>query len=148
MPDAGDGAEPSDRIREARLAKLDQLEAGGVRAYPTTFQRSHRAQEVHAQFDALSGQRVCVAGRLDVFRKVSGNLVFVDLKDGSGRIQLMLHPRDMDAAQKLIYERLDRGDFADACGTVIKSRTGEVTVEVSDLEFLSKSLRNPPEKWH
>src|SRR3954451_19737216 len=126
MPDAGDGAEPSDRIREARLAKLDQLEAGGVRAYPTTFQRSHRAQEVHAQYDALSGQRVCVAGRLDVFRKVSGNLVFVHLKDDSGRVQLMLHPRAMDQTQRLIYDTLDPGDFAGACGTLIKSKTGEV----------------------
>ena len=137
-----------DRIREARLAKLERLEASGVRAFPTTFERSHRAQEVHARFEALDGQPVCVAGRLDVFRKVGGNLVFVHLKDESGRIQLLLHPRDMSETQRLIYEALDPGDFAGACGTVMKSRTGEVSVEVQELTFLSKSLRNPPEKWH
>jgi lysyl-tRNA synthetase class 2 len=74
--------------------------------------------------------------------------VFVDLKDESGKVQLMLHPRDMDAAQRLVLDSLDPGDFAGACGAVIKSKTGEVTVEVQELTFLSKSLRNPPEKWH
>jgi lysyl-tRNA synthetase, class II len=143
-----EGVDGVDRITAGRLAKLGRLEEAGVRAFPTTFSRSHRAQEIHADFDALNGQRVCVAGRLDVFRKLSSNLVFVDIKDESGRIQLMLHPRDMDDAQRLVYEALDPGDFVGACGTVIKSKTGEVTVEVTELSLLSKSLRNPPEKWH
>src|SRR5438874_8583998 len=143
-----DAAEPSDRIRDARLAKLQRLEDAGLRAYPTTFERTHHAKEVQASFDALNGRRVCVAGRLDVFRKLSGNLVFVDLKDDSGRLQLMLHPREMDASQRLIFEALDPGDFAGGCGIVIKSKTGEVTVEIAELRLLSKSLRNPPEKWH
>src|SRR5882762_3611755 len=86
---SGDG---TDHIRQARLDKLARLEQAGVRAYPTTFPRTHRAQEVHANFDTLEGQRVCVSGRLDVFRKLSGNLVFVDVRDESGKIQLMLHP--------------------------------------------------------
>src|ERR1051326_3847846 len=137
-----------DRIQRARLGKLERLEDAGVPVYPTTVARTHKALPIYANFDTLSGQEVCVAGRLDVFRKLSGNLVFVDLKDDSGRIQLMLHPRDMDETQRLIYESLDPGDFAGATGTVIKSKTGEVTVEVSALEVLSKSLRNPPEKWH
>src|SRR5947208_1701038 len=143
-----EGVDGVDRITAGRLAKLGRLEQAGVRAFPTTFSRSHRAQEIHADFDALNGQRVCVAGRLDVFRKLSSNLVFVEVKDESGRIQLMLHPRAMDDAQRLIYEALDPGDFVGACGTVIKSKTGEVTVEVTELSLLSKSLRNPPEKWH
>jgi lysyl-tRNA synthetase, class II len=147
--EGGDGAGGGvDRITAARLAKLGRVEGAGVRAFPTTFPRSHRAQEVHADFDALNGQRVCVAGRLDVFRKLSGNLVFVDVKDGSGRIQLMLHPRAMADAQRLIYEALDPGDFVGACGTVTRTKTGEVSVEVTELSLLSKSLRNPPEKWH
>src|SRR5918911_973031 len=137
-----------DRITAARLAKLERLEHTGVRGFPTTFSRSHRAQEIHADFDALSGRHVCVAGRLDVFRKLSSNLVFVDVKDESGRIQLMLHPRAMDDAQRLVYDTLDPGDFVGACGTVIKTKTGEVSVEVTELSLLSKSLRNPPEKWH
>jgi lysyl-tRNA synthetase class 2 len=142
---SGDGA---DRIRRARLDKLARLESAGIRAYPTLFPRTHRAQEVHASYEALEGQRVCVSGRLDVFRKLSGNLVFVDLADESGKIQLILHPRTMDDTQRLMYECLDPGDFVGACGTVMKSKTGEVSVETTELTILSKSLRNPPEKWH
>src|ERR1051326_4243906 len=133
MVERGDRVEPADRIRAARLAKLARLEEAGLRAYPTTFARSHRAQEVHAGFDTLDGHRVCVAGRLDVFKKLSGNLVFVYLKDESGRVQLMLHPRQMEATQRVVYEALDPGDFAGACGVVIKSNTGEVSVEVDEL---------------
>src|SRR5579859_1418271 len=141
----GDGA---DRIRQARLDKLAQLESAGVRGYPTTFPRTHRAQEINANFDTFEGQPVCVSGRLGVFKKLSGNLVFVDLKDDSGKIQLILHPRSMDDGQRLVYDALDPGDFLGACGTVLKSKTGEVSVEPAALTFLSKSLRNPPEKWH
>jgi lysyl-tRNA synthetase, class II len=137
-----------DRIQKARLSKLERLEEAGVRVYPTTVERTHKAQEIHANFDTLNGQDVSVAGRLDVFRKLSGNLVFVDLKDDSGRVQLMLHPRQMDDGQRLVYESLDPGDFAGARGKVIKSKTGEVTVEVAQLQIHAKSLRNPPEKWH
>src|SRR4051794_14454992 len=114
-----------DRIQRARLEKLTRLESAGVRPFPTTVPRTHRAAEIHANYDALADQPVCVCGRLDVFRKLSGNLVFVDLKDDSGKIQLMLHPRDMDASQRLVYETLDPGDFAGARGKVIKSKTGE-----------------------
>src|SRR5438874_1042534 len=81
-----EGVDGVDRITAGRLAKLGRLEEAGVRAFPTTFSRSHRAQEIHADFDALNGQRVCVAGRLDVFRKLSSNLVFVEVKDEAGRI--------------------------------------------------------------
>jgi lysyl-tRNA synthetase, class II len=148
MPANGATEQGADRIRQARLDKLARLEGAGVRGYPTTFTRTHPAGNVHAAFDTLEGQQVCVAGRIDVFRKLSGNLVFVDLTDESGKLQLMLHPRTMAEPQRVVYDALDPGDFVGACGTVIKSKTGEVSVEVSDLTFLSKSLRNPPEKWH
>src|SRR6202035_3948967 len=49
---------------------------------------------------------------------------------------------------RLVYEALDPGDFVGGCGTVMKSKTGEVSVEVGELTFLAKSLRNPPEKFH
>jgi lysyl-tRNA synthetase class 2 len=70
------------------------------------------------------------------------------LEDGSGQVQLMLHPRDMDETTRTVYDALDPGDFVGACGKVVKSKTGEVSIEVQDLTFLAKSLRNPPEKWH
>src|SRR5207237_933008 len=76
------------------------------------------------------------------------NLAFVPLSDGSATVQLVLHPRDMEPAAREIYEALDPGDIIGACGTVMKTRTGEVSVEAAELTLLTKSLRNPPEKWH
>ncbi len=140
-------AEEPDRIRRARLEKLERLEAAGIAGYPTTFDRTHTAREVVDQFDRLAGERVCVAGRVGVFRSF-GKLAFVPLQDGSGQIQLMLRPQELPAASRLVYEALDPGDFVGACGPVIKTKRGEISVEIAELTFLSKALRNPPEKWH
>src|SRR5205085_11474774 len=134
----GDGA---DRIQRARLEKLERLEAAGQRGFPTTFARSHRAAEIVGDFEALQGKQVCVAGRIGVFKTLGKNLAFVFLQDGSGQIQLILHPRDLDEQNRLIYETLDPGDFAGGCGTVTKSKTGEVSIDVKTLTFLTKSLR-------
>jgi lysyl-tRNA synthetase, class II len=130
-----------------RLEKLAPLEAAGVCAYPTTAERSHTARQVVEAFAALEGRRVCVVGRLGVFRRF-GQLAFVPLRDGSGQIQLMLRPRELGPAAQAVYQALDPGDFVSACGTVAKSKTGEISVEVAELTLLAKALRNPPEKWH
>jgi len=61
---------------------------------------------------------------------------------------LMLHPRELSESARLVYDVLDPGDFAGATGKVLKTKTGEVSVEVKDLTLLTKTLRNPPEKWH
>src|SRR5919199_5492148 len=140
--------EAPDRIRAARLDKLGRVEEAGVRAYPTTFGRTHLARAVSARFEQLDGQRVCVAGRLGVFRTLGKNLAFVFVHDDSGEIQLLIHPNGLDERSRLVYEALDPGDFVGACGSVTKTRRGEVSVEVEQLELLAKSLHNPPEKWH
>jgi lysyl-tRNA synthetase class 2 len=142
------GADGADRILSARLDKLVRLEDAGVRSYPTSFPSTHRASEVRAGFEKLQGQQVCVRGRLGVFKSLGKNLAFDFLQDESGEIQLIFHPRDFDEQTRLVYDTLDPGDFVGACGKVIKSNTGEVSVEVQQLTFLSKSLRNPPEKFH
>jgi lysyl-tRNA synthetase class 2 len=138
----------TDRITAARLEKLAALEAAGWHAYPTTFARSHMAAELHAQFERLLSQRVCVAGRIGVQKTLGKNLAFVFIQDQSGQVQLILHPRDMDESLRTVFEALDPGDIVGACGPLVKSKTGEVSVEVSELTPLSKSLRSPPEKWH
>jgi len=137
-----------DRIAAARLEKLGRVESSGVRGYPTTFARSHVAGEINARFDELEGQKVCVAGRIGVFKTLGKNLAFVFVHDQSGQVQLILHPRAMSDETRLVFEALDPGDFLGACGTVLKSKTGEISVEADELTLLSKSLRNPPEKWH
>jgi len=137
-----------DRITRARLDKLERLETTGARAFPTTFGRSHRARQIAEDFSRLEGQRVCVAGRLGVLRTFGKNLAFAPLQDDSGGIQLVVHPRDLGQAASAVFDALDPGDFVGACGQVIKTRTGEISVDVVELTLLAKALRNPPEKWH
>src|SRR5438105_13367546 len=121
---SGDAPEPSgdgaDRIRQARVDKLARLENAGVRAYPTTFARTHRAQEINAGFDRLEGQQACVAGRLAVFKILSKNLPFVFLQDESGQIQLILHPPGFDGQTRLVYDALDPAHFVGACAKLVK----------------------------
>src|SRR5260370_28626663 len=140
-------ADEGQRIERARLEKLVRREDAGLRGFPTAAERTHQAAAVQADFATLEGSRVCVAGRVGVFKKLGKNLTFVFLRDGSGQIQLILHPNELDESTGLVLDTLDPGDFASACGRVIKSKTGEVSIDVDQLTFLGKSLRNPPEKW-
>ncbi|HEY7061154.1 MAG TPA: lysine--tRNA ligase [Chloroflexota bacterium] len=139
---------PGDDPRAARLAKLDRLRAAGVEPYPYAYGRTHLAADLHAHYDELEGQEVAVAGRLVGAKRVMGKLGFAHLQDVSGRIQLYLRVDVSAEAFELFKEYLDTGDFVGARGTLMRTRTGEDSVEVRELTLLSKSLQPLPEKWH
>jgi lysyl-tRNA synthetase class 2 len=147
-PDTPPGDDTLDHIYRDRLEKLRRFEAAGHRAYPTTFPRTHTAREVVDRFDSLEGRQVAVAGRWGVVRSIGKNLAFVPLTDGSGRVQVVAHPRDLPDAAREVYDAIDPGDFVGVRGAVMKTRTGEISVEATDFALLTKTLRNPPEKWH
>jgi lysyl-tRNA synthetase class 2 len=138
---------PADQ-RAVRLAKLARWRAAGVDPYPYRFVRTHEAAELKARFDALAGQEVAVAGRLVGGRRDMGKAVFVHLQDGSGRIQLFARANVLGDDQLAWFKELDTGDFVGARGTLMRTRTGEVSVEVREFVLLAKGLRPLPEKWH
>ncbi|HRJ90941.1 MAG TPA: OB-fold nucleic acid binding domain-containing protein [Candidatus Saccharibacteria bacterium] len=136
--------------RDERLRKLEQLKALGVDAYPATANRTHNTGEVLDQFDNLVGQTVTVAGRIMSLRKF-GKLAFVVVRDESGQIQLFLHGPDvapLEAESGVLgmseLNLLDTGDFIEATGEVITTKTGERSVGVKSLRLLTKSLRPMP----
>ncbi|HRF28799.1 MAG TPA: OB-fold nucleic acid binding domain-containing protein [Candidatus Saccharibacteria bacterium] len=136
--------------RDERLRKLEQLKALGVDAYPATANRTHHTGEVLEQFDSLVGQTVTVAGRIMSLRKF-GKLAFVVVRDESGQIQLFLHGPDvapLEAKSGVLgmseLNLLDTGDFIEATGEVITTKTGEKSVGVKNLRLLTKSLRPMP----
>jgi len=139
---------PSADQRAVRLAKLARWRAAGVDPYPYRFTRTHEAAELQARFDALAGQEVAVAGRLVGGRRDMGKAVFVHLQDGSGRIQLFARANVLGDDQLAWFKELDTGDFVGARGTLMRTRTGEVSVEVREFVLLAKGLRPLPEKWH
>ena len=142
-------AEP---LMQARLEKLRRLREEGIDPYPPRFSRSHSIGEVIAGFSSLateehSGEQVMIAGRLIALRRM-GQAVFLDLRDGSGRIQVY---SSLDGLGETGYRALcesDIGDFLGFSGEVFRTKRGELTVEIAEWTLLSKSLRPLPEKWH
>ena len=137
-------------LRDERIRKLHDLQALGVNPYPAEATRTHTIADVAARFDELEGQTVTVVGRLTGTRKF-GKLAFLVLRDMSGQIQLFLKA---DTVQPLSAEisrlgmeqinLLDPGDFVEASGPVIRTKTGEISVDVRELRLLTKSLRPMP----
>ena len=138
-------------IRERR-EKLGRLRAGG-RAFPNDFKRDALAEELHAVYgkhspEALDeGQvRVRVAGRM-MAKRVMGKASFAHIQDGSGRIQLFLQKDALGETYEQ-FKSWDIGDILGADGILFKTKTGELSVRVRQLQLLTKSLRPLPEKFH
>lgn len=137
-------------LRDERLRKLEELQQLGVNAYPAVSHRTHMAGDIQAKFDEMEGQTATVAGRVTGIRKF-GKLAFVVVKDFSGSIQLFLRTGNVEslnaAESQLGIEQLnllDSGDFVEATGEVIRTKTGEISIDVKKLRLLTKSLRPMP----
>ena len=136
----------------ARRHRVERLRARGVDPYPARFHRTHSAREAIALLERLEREggdspQVVVAGRITAIRDM-GRATFVDLRDGSGRIQTY-HRVDLlgqEAYRGL--EELDLGDFLGVTGELFRTRTVEPTVQARSYTLLCKALRSPPEKWH
>ncbi len=149
-----------ERITQQRLEKLDRIRARGINPYPYGYHRSHTTQEAvallkqHKAAEELVSTRnlvdsnpmVSVAGRITARRNM-GKTSFLDLHDGSGKIQLLLGDL-LNAAQVELFKEIDIGDIIGASGYLFHTKTKEPTIAVSDLTLLSKSLQPLPEKWH
>jgi lysyl-tRNA synthetase class 2 len=129
-----------------RLAKAERWRARGVDPYPGRFRRTHTADRVPGLIEQ-GAESVTVAGRISAMRTM-GKLAFLDLKDGTGRIQVMLRSDQVGQQAFGAIDDLDLGDFLGATGRPITSRTGEPTVDASSYTLLAKAIQPPPEKWH
>ena len=129
-----------------------ELRAKGVRAYPAKSSRTHYVRQVVDEFEQLEGQTVTVVGRIMSLRKF-GKLAFIVIRDVSGQVQLFI--RDGESAKDVNRNNselvmpddiplLDTGDFVQCTGEVIKTQTGEISVNCRSLRLLTKSLRPMP----
>ncbi|MCD6361958.1 MAG: lysine--tRNA ligase [Armatimonadetes bacterium] len=139
--------EASDQM-QARLNKLRALQDAGRDPFAhTTYPRTHSAAELTGDFEKLEGREVAVAGRLMALR-AHGKSIFADLRDASGNVQLFVRLNNLGEEGFAQFKELDLGDIIGASGTLMKTRTGEVSVEVTGFTLLAKSLRPLPEKFH
>ncbi|MGD8374236.1 MAG: lysine--tRNA ligase [Candidatus Woesebacteria bacterium] len=137
-------------LRGERLRKLHDLQKLGVNPYPADSVRTHKLAQIVEQFSDLEGKKVSVVGRITNIRKF-GKIAFIVLKDASGTLQLFLGANTvdlLDAAKSVLgfdqLPLLDSGDFLQATGEVIKTKTGEISVNVTQMRILAKSLRPMP----
>ncbi len=133
-------------IRAERLKKLDILKAAGMEAYPADSHRDISNADVAAQFDELekSARKVHLGGRVMSLRG-QGGIVFADLYDGTGRMQLVLQQAEMDKEMfELFANTVDAGDFVEASGTMFKTKRGERSLKVQKWRMLAKSLLPMP----
>lgn len=135
-----------------RVAKLEALRAAGVDPYPPRAQRTHTAARINALVEALgegenevTGLEADVAGRV-VAKRDMGKATFIDLQDGSGRIQTLLRQNALPDYDSL--RLIDLGDFISVHGQPIRTRTGQPTVAATSWTMLTKALYAPPEKFH
>lgn len=137
-------------LRDERLRKLDELKRIGINAYPAEAERTHDLKEITDKFDELQGQEVSVVGRIVGIRKF-GKIAFVVIRDQSGQLQLFLGQDKVEPLEASISQvgfdqlpLLDSGDFIEARGPVVKTQTGEISIEVHKMRLLTKSLRPMP----
>ncbi len=137
--------------RKRRLEKLAKLRELGINPYPAKAKKDYANQEVVANFAKFSGKKITVAGRIISWR-AHGKLVFVDILDDSGKLQLFLSQNKLQEEPESGFlnweslELLDNGDFVEATGLVIKTTRGEVSLETEKIRLLAKSLRPIPQK--
>lgn len=139
-------------LRDERLRKLDELRQLGINPYPAQTNRTHDLQAIHMDFPELEGTSVTVVGRIVSIRKF-GKIAFIVIKDDTDKLQLFWRATEGVSADRTNSELLisdiallDVGDFVEASGTVIKTQTGEESVEITKLRLLTKTLRPLPTK--
>ncbi|MFA6376509.1 MAG: OB-fold nucleic acid binding domain-containing protein, partial [Candidatus Paceibacterota bacterium] len=139
-----------EELRSARLAKLENIKKAGIWAYPLWTGRTNTIGEVFLDWDGLvkSEKEVVLAGRMKSMRG-HGGLTFVDVEDGSGKIQAFFKKDGLgEKSYEFFCDNFDIGDFIEVRGILFITKRGEKTVDVRDYKMLSKSLLPLPEKWH
>ena len=136
------------RVEEDRLKKLAELRKLGVNPYGERYPDAVSAAEALALYEeGKSGVAVKTAGRMTALRR-HGKAAFLDLRDGTGRIQAYVKKDVVGDDAYEVFKMLDLWDIIGVEGTLDKTRTGEITVFVETFRLLSKSIAPPPEKWH
>ena len=145
---AGEQQQNLSQLLQVRRDKLKELQESGNDPFQITkYDVDNDSANIKANFDALEGQDVSLAGRL-MSKRGMGKVSFCDLQDKSGRIQIYARKDDMDEAVYNRFKKYDIGDIVGVKGEVFRTQRGEMSVRVKDVTLLSKNLLPLPEKFH
>ncbi len=141
-----------EELRASKMLKLQAIVRKGVNPFPYSYKRTHHAKEIHEKFSNLkngeeTNEKAKVCGKILSIRAF-GKLVFLDLYDDSGKIQVQLKKGATDEVSLELIQDLDTGDYAGAEGKIIRTIRGEISVLAENLTLLCKSIAPMPDKWH
>lgn len=134
-------------LKKVRLDKLKELKEMGIDPFGQRFERSATAEDIHQQYQSYEGQTVKMAGRI-MSKRRHGKAGFANLQDYSGEIQLYFRKDDLGEENYEIFKKMDIGDILGIDGRVFTTQKGEISLHVTGMVYLSKSLNPLPEKWH
>lgn len=141
-------------LLQIRRDKLDELRGLGIDPFGKKYERNAMAGDIIRNYDGLSKEEleeksieVLVAGRI-MAKRVMGKASFAHIQDLSGKIQIYVRQDSVPEDKYAAFNILDLGDIVGVTGEVFKTKTGETTIKVKDLEVLSKSLYPLPDKYH
>ena len=136
------------QLRKVRREKLAELQSSGKDPFVTTkYDVSHHSQEIKAHFDELEGKEVTIAGRM-MSKRVMGKASFCNVQDKEGGIQCYVARDNVGEEFYKDFKKMDIGDIVGIQGTVFKTKTGEISIHVTKVDLLAKSLQILPEKFH
>ena len=133
------------RIRREKLAQLQQ--EGQNPFAQTKFEFTSNSAEIRKNFEQMEGKEVSVSGRL-MTKRGMGKVMFCDLQDAAGRIQIYLKIDEMDEATFERCRKLDIGDIVGVHGDVFRTQRGEISVRAHEVVLLAKALLPLPDKFH
>src|SRR6476661_5718729 len=143
-----------ENIYQLRLEKLKQIEALGQQVYPRKYEFSHTIPQILAEYSEKNAEQletprvaVRVAGRIMAIR-LMGKAGFAHLQQDGQRLQIYVKKDAVGDKGFELYKLLDLGDHIGVSGYLFRTRTGELSVHVEEITFLSKDLLPLPEKWH
>ncbi len=143
-----------EKIYELRREKLKQIEALGQQVYPRKYEFTHTIPQILAEHREKTGEQlenprvnVRVAGRIMAIR-LMGKAGFAHLQQDGQRLQIYVKKDAVGEKGFELYKLLDLGDHIGVSGYLFRTRTGELSVHVEEITFLSKDLLPLPEKWH
>lgn len=142
-----------EEILKERLKKIEELIKLGINPYPYSYEKKNSCSELQEKYSKLkqgkeTKDKAKTAGRIMSIRDI-GKLIFADLRDGNGKIQIQL--QDEKTSKKVIEffkKFVDTGDFVGVEGKIGKTKRGELTILADKIEILTKSIMPLPEKWH
>lgn len=135
-------------LLKVRREKLNELRAAGMDPFAETkYDVTHQSEEIKGNFDAMEEQTVRLAGRI-MSKRGMGKVVFADLQDAGGRIQLFVKIDEVGAEALAAFKKYDIGDIVGVEGSVFRTKMGEISIRAKSITLLSKSLLPLPEKFH